>query len=207
MIKQGWHDPARVRVAALACLGLAMLYVVCAFKPVIEGDGVSYYAYLHALIVDHGLNVGPVYEAAHRAGVTTWPGLVDVKTPTGMRADFYPIGSALLGLPAYLVPLALHPTGEPQFGPPFTTAWVVASLLCGLLALALTFRMTRSLSGAAGAALLAVITVTIATSFVYYLLYEPSYSHMRGHPGLQLARPLHLGTGRDRGSTGRALHD
>jgi hypothetical protein len=58
LIKQGWREPARVRVAALACLGLAMLYVGCAFKPVIEGDGVSYYAYLHALIIDHGLNVG-----------------------------------------------------------------------------------------------------------------------------------------------------
>ena len=100
---------SHVRLVVHLAAGIALLFLVCGFKPVVEGDGVSYYSYLHALVLDHNLDMAAVYEEAHRVGVTTWPELVDARTPTGRRADFYPIGSALLGLPFYLFALALHP--------------------------------------------------------------------------------------------------
>ena len=53
----------------------------------------------------------------------------------------------------------------------------MASLLYGLLALALTFRLARSVSGSGSAALAALTAVTLAQSICITCFYEPSYSH------------------------------
>jgi len=65
---------SHVRPAGPLAAGIALLFLVCGFKPVVEGDGVSYYSYLHALVLDHNLDMAPVYDEAHRVGITSWPG-------------------------------------------------------------------------------------------------------------------------------------
>jgi hypothetical protein len=141
----------------------------------VQHDGIGYFVYLHSVVVDHDLNLSDEYAAAARAHIPGSP--PTERTATGLRPDFFPVGPALLSLPAYLVALASHPSGEPQFGRPFTLAFVLASLLYGLLALALTYRLTRAVVGAPHAAALGVLATAFATPFFYYLLYEPSYSH------------------------------
>lgn len=142
-----------------------------------EGDGVGYYVYLHAAFVSHSLDLGQEYASAIKANVPLYMSLVTTHTSTGHLADFFPVGPAILSSPAYLVALAIRPSGEPQFGSPFIEAFSFASLVYGLLALALCYRLALSSVGSRWASLTGVIGGTLATPMVYYLLSEPSYSH------------------------------
>ena len=159
----------------LALAGLLLL-VALTFKPVVENDGVGYYAYLHTVWVDHDLDFSDEFYALGRAGITYYAPLFQVRSANGRLADFFPAGPALLASPAYLVALAIRPSGEPQYGAPFSWAFTLASLFYGLLALVLSYRLAASLAGRR-AALLGTAGVALATPFLYYLVYEPSYSH------------------------------
>ena len=155
---------------------LAVLLIAATFKPVVENDGIGYFAYLHSAVVDRDLDLADEYQAAIADGIPVWPGLVHSTTPTGRTADYFPVGPALLASPAYLVALAVRPSGEPRWHAPFSTAITLASLLYGLLALLLSFLLARAVIGRREA-LLATFATAVATPFLYYLLFEPSYSH------------------------------
>ncbi len=156
-----------------ACLVL----VAASFRPVVEGDGVGYYSYLHAVFVSHNLTFASEFSAALSAHVPLYRPLVETRTGTGQLADFFPVGSALLAAPAYLVALVLQPSGEPQYGSPFVEAFTLASLLCGLVALALCYRLAVVVTQSRRAALIGVSGAALATPFAYYALSDPSYSH------------------------------
>jgi hypothetical protein len=143
---------------------------------VVEGDGVSYFSWQHTLLVDRDLDLADEYQAAFAAHATVNADHLTARTATDRLADFFPLGPALLAAPAYLGALALAPAGRPLFGPPFTTAFALASLAYGLLALALAYRLAARLA-TPRAAVLGVLAAALATPFAYYLLYEPSYSH------------------------------
>jgi hypothetical protein len=154
-------------VLVLALVALAMLAI--AFRPVVEGDGVGYFAYLHTLLVDQNVDLTHSYAAATAAGVNTDPPALEAPTRTGHRADYFPMGAAVLSVPAYVVALLLGSPAQPEYSPLLAGAFVLSSLLCGLFALLLCWLLTRSLVAVAAAAL--------CTPYLYYLLYEPGYSH------------------------------
>jgi hypothetical protein len=164
------------RRAWLVLLGFVIILAL-AFKPTIQNDGVGYFAYLHSVVVDHDLNFADEYAAARDEGISYYPPLLDQRTATGLLANYFPVGPALISSPVYLAVLALRPSGEPEYGPPFSVAISLVSLLMGLLTLVLSYRLAASISGRE-AAIVAVAAGAAATSFIYYLLYEPSYSHM-----------------------------
>lgn len=155
----------------------SLLVIFFAFKPVVEGDGVGYFSYLHSLLVGHDLDFTDEYQAARAAGVNLWPALVETRTSTGRLADFFPIGPALLAAPLYLVGLVLNQGAEPQYGLPLRAAFTLASLLYGLVGAVLAWRLAQRLVGSTWAAAAGGGAAVICTPLVYYLLYEPSYSH------------------------------
>jgi hypothetical protein len=161
--------------AWFAVAGLVLLLALT-FKPSIENDGIGYFSYLHSLVVDHDLDFTNEYLAARAEGVGYYPLLIESRTANGMLADYFPIGAAAISLPVYLVTLAARPSGEPQFGVPFSVTISLVSLLVGLIALALSYRLAAGLTKSASA-LIGVVGAAAATPFIYYLLYEPSYSH------------------------------
>src|SRR5215831_14709254 len=91
------------RVALLAGCALTLLFLAATFKPVVEQDGVNYYVYLHSIVVDHDLDFSDEYQAAEAAHIAVTDVLVGTRLPTGLLANFQPIGSAVLALPFYLV--------------------------------------------------------------------------------------------------------
>jgi Dolichyl-phosphate-mannose-protein mannosyltransferase len=155
--------------------GLVILLALT-FKPSVENDGIGYFAYLHSVVIDYDLDFTDEYAAVRAEGVAYYPLLIESRTSTGMLADYFPVGPALISLPAYLVALAARPSGDPQFGPPFSVIVSLMSLLAGLLALVLCYRLATAVAKPA-AALTGVVGAAAATPFVYYVLYEPSYSH------------------------------
>ena len=52
---------------------LVLLGLACTFRPVVQGDGVNYFAYLHSLVVDHDLDFRDEYRAAVAAGISVDP--------------------------------------------------------------------------------------------------------------------------------------
>ncbi|TMC11860.1 MAG: hypothetical protein E6J41_04645 [Chloroflexi bacterium] len=150
--------------------GCLLLLLALAFRPVVQGDGVGYFSYLHAVLVRHSLDLRPEYAAAGAAGVNSDPSTLQATTPTGLAADYFPVGPALLSAPAYLGALLVGGAGQPDYGPGLVGAFALTSLLLGLLALLLCWRLTRSA--------VAVTATALCTPFVFYFLYEPSYSHM-----------------------------
>jgi hypothetical protein len=152
-----------------------LLFIACTFKPVVEHDGIGYFAYLQSIFVDRDLDLSDEYAAAQAART---PGYLPFEpTATGLLPDFFPVGPALLSAPAYLLALLLRPGGERQFGWPFTLAYVLASIFYGLLALALSYRLACAVTNSRRAAALGVTAAAVAKPFVYYLVFEPSYSH------------------------------
>jgi hypothetical protein len=170
--KGGNHLPGQWILVAVAVLLLALM-----FRPVIEGDGVGYYTYLHAALVSHNLDFAGEYAAAVNSHTPLYLPLVSTRTATGHLANFFPVGPALLSAPAYLVALALRGSGEPQYGSPFIESFTLASLLYGLLALAICYRLATSIAVSRRAALVGVVGAIFATPLVFYLVNEPSYSH------------------------------
>jgi hypothetical protein len=160
-------------VFGVACVA----FLALTFSPHVQGDGAGYFAYLHSIVVDHDLNMTDEYAAARAAG-THVAGDTAVVPATGLPANQFSIGPAVLSLPFYLVALALKPSGSPQFEPPFTFAFTLASLLYGALALALIYVWLRRLGHTSGIALVAISGVALATPFLFYAVYDPSYSHM-----------------------------
>jgi hypothetical protein len=156
---------------------VALLLIAITFRPVIDGDGVGYYAYLHAALVSHNFDFDNEYSAAVAARIPVYLPLISSPTEAGHLADFFPVGPAILSAPAYLVALLLRSSGDPQYGSPFVEAFTVASLLYGLIGLAISYRLAASIVVSHRAALIGVVGATVASPFVYYLLTEPSYSH------------------------------
>jgi hypothetical protein len=156
---------------------IALLLLALTFRPIIEGDGVGYYTYLHAIFVSHSLDFTSEYSAAIASHTPLYLPLLTTRTATGHLADFFPVGPAILSAPAYLVALGLHGSGEPQYGSPFVEAFTLASLLYALIALAMCYRLACAVGLNRRAALIGVIGTTLATPLVYYLLADPSYSH------------------------------
>ena len=167
----------RRRLGRWFLASIALLLVAVTFRPVVEGDGVGYYAYLHAVLLSHSLDFGSEYSAAIAAHTPVYLPLVTTRTATGHLANFFPVGAAILSAPAYLIALALRSSGEPQYGSPFVEAFTLASLLYGLIALAICYRLASAIIVSRRAALIGVVGATLATPLVYYLLSDPSYSH------------------------------
>jgi len=170
------HQPSAL-LGALFLAFAAGVLLALTFRPVVEGDGVGYYAYLHAVLVSHSLDFGNEFSAAIASKVPLYLPLVTTRTATGQLGNFFPVGSAVLSAPAYLIVLAMHPSGEPQYGSPFVEAFSLASLLYGLLGLAICYRLATSVGLNARSALIGVVGAAFATPLAYYMLTDPSYSH------------------------------
>jgi hypothetical protein len=159
----------------LAVLAVAVLALT--FRPVVEGDGVGYYAYLHAILVSHSLDFTNEYAAAIASHTPLYLPLVSTRTATDHLANFFSVGPAVLAAPAYLVALAVRNSGDPQYGSPFVEAFSLASLLYGLIALAICYRLAAFIVVNRRSALLGVFAGVFATPLYYYMLTDPSYSH------------------------------
>ena len=160
----------------LVLIAAAIAFLAIAFKPLVSADGGGYFAYLHSVVVDHDLDMTDEYAAGSAAHVHLAGGIHE-RTVTGLPPNQFAVGPAILSLPAYLIALLIRPSGEPQFGPPFTFAFTLASLFFGCMALALAYRFVRRLDYSQDAGLVAVAAIAITTPLLYYLVYSPSYSH------------------------------
>jgi hypothetical protein len=158
---------------------LALLRVPRVDGQLIGSDGTYYYVYLRSLVIDRDLSFANEYAYYHLPSASA--GL----TPTGLAPNKYALGSALLWLPFFLVAhliallgqalgLGLVPDG---YGYLYQGAISIGSIIYGTLGFWLAYRCARQFCSQL-AAVTAVVLLWLAGNAFYYMVFEPSMSHM-----------------------------
>ena len=158
-------------------------------NPWVRGDGVGYYAYARALLIDHNLNFEKDYRLANPS--FREPRLLpngqirpEYYTRTGHLENHFTIGPAILWSPwllaahgSVLLARALGANvAADGYSLPYRLAMAVATAVYGFLGLWLAFSMARQYSGERWA-LAATLGIWWATSLPVYMYFNPSWSH------------------------------
>lgn len=160
-------------------------------------DEVQYYAYLRSLYFDHDLDFYNEYQHFAQIGqrnndpaifnALLRPDAANPNPNTGKLRNVAPIGSALLWAPGFVLAdlwvqvvnalgVAIPRDGYSQ---PYIVAVCMMSALYSLLGLLLTYRLARIYTGQVSA-LLATLTIFLATPLVFYTYLAMAWSHANG---------------------------
>jgi hypothetical protein len=164
-------------------LSLALL------NPWVRGDGVGYYAFARAPLIQHSLNFEQDYIAANtgfrgtRLDERGWPKEI-FRTRTGHLENHFTVGPAMLWAPFLLLAhggvLLARALGSQVpadgFSAPYRLAMAVGTAFWGFLGLLLAFRLARQYAGDLWA-FLATLAIWWASSLPVYMYFNPSWSH------------------------------
>ena len=180
----------KVRPRALDCALLAVfLLSLPLVNPWVRGDGVGYYAYARAPLIEHSLDFAHDYQAANesfREGRLDESGQpkATFRTTTGHLDNHFTVGPALLWLPFLVVAhagvLVAREFGSSVaadgFSAPYRYAMAFGTVLYGFLALLFSFRLARKFVDPL-CAFIATLTIWWASSLPVYMYFNPSWSH------------------------------
>jgi hypothetical protein len=158
-------------------------------NPWVRGDGVGYYAYARALLVEHRLNFEQDWMHGNQSFTM---GRLDASghvlsgeyTPTGHIANIWSIGPSLLWLPFLWLThmgvllsdhLGAHVAAD-GFSIPYVLTMALATALYGFLGLLFSFSIARKYFRER-CAFLATIGIWWASSLPVYMYFNPSWSH------------------------------
>lgn len=158
-------------------------------NPWVRGDGVGYYAYARALLIDHRLDFRKDWLAANtsfRMGRVAADGniLPSEFTRTGHLNNHFSIGPAILWFPFLLVAHAFVRVNQ-EFGGhlladgfsfPYVLAMAIATAFYGFLGLWISFQLTRKYVPEKWA-FLSTLGIWFASSLPVYMYFNPSWSH------------------------------
>jgi hypothetical protein len=167
----------------LFLLSLALL------NPWVRGDGVGYYAFARAPLIEHSLNFEHDYIAANtsfreaRLDEHGQPKQT-FRTRTGHLDDHFTVGPAMLWTPFLLLAhggvLLARALGSQVaadgFSAPYRLAMAFGTAFWGFLGLLLAFRLARQYVGDLWA-FLATFAIWWASSLPVYMYFNPSWSH------------------------------
>jgi hypothetical protein len=172
-----------------ALLGLLFLLTLPLINPWVRGDGVDYYAFARAMLIEHRLDFTKDWLAAnasYRMGRTDALGniLPNQYTLTGHLDNHFTVGPAILWSPFLVVAhasvllydrLGGH-TPADGFSKPYMVAMAVGTAVYGILALLISFIVARKFFSERWA-FLATLGIWIASSLPVYMYFNPSWSH------------------------------
>jgi hypothetical protein len=158
-------------------------------NPWVRGDGVGYYAFARAPLIEHSLDFTHDYQSANqsfredRLDANGQP-FERYRTPTGHLENHFTVGPAILWAPFLLVAHVLVLIGRALgsgvaadgFSAPYRYAMAVGTCVYGFLALLLSYRLARKYTGPVWA-FLACLAVWWASSLPVYMYFNPSWSH------------------------------
>ena len=152
-------------------------------------DEIEYFAYLRSVWFDGDLSFDNEYRYFYDRGVArAWrfkEAFLDGATPTGLRTNFAPIGSAILWAPFYVATdagvrianaLGAHVPAD-GFATPYIAAVAYGSAIYGFLAVMLSAVIAYRVTGHGDAAAGAAIAVWLGTPLLFYMYIAPGFSH------------------------------
>jgi len=171
--------------------GLLLLFLLslALLNPWVHGDGVGYYAFARAPLIDHSLNFEHDYAAANasfreaRLDEHGHPKQI-FRTRTGHLDNHFTVGPAMLWTPFLLLAhggvLLVRTFGSQVaadgFSAPYRVAMASGTAFWGFLGLLLAFRLARQYAGDLWA-FLATLAIWWASSLPVYMYFNPSWSH------------------------------
>jgi hypothetical protein len=168
---------------------LLLLVSLPLINPWVRGDGVGYYAFARALLIQRNLDFAPDYQHANQgfrearldSSGTPKP---EFRTVTGHLDNHFTVGPAILWAPflfsAHVGVLLARAAGArvsaDGFSLPYLFAMAIGTLFYGFLALLLSYRAACRFV-AERWALLATIAIWWSSSLPVYMYFNPSWSH------------------------------
>ena len=165
------------------------LFSLPLLNPWVRGDGVGYYAYARAPLIEHNLDFTHDYLSANesfREGRLDEYGQPKpaFRTVTGHLENHFTVGPALLWSPFLLVAhgavLSARALGSSVqadgFSAPYRYAMAFGTAIYGFLALLIAFRLTRKYVPPLWA-FIATLAIWWASSLPVYMYFNPSWSH------------------------------
>jgi len=158
-------------------------------NPWVRGDGVGYYAFARAALIEHSLDFTHDYQHANesfrenRLDANGQP-VSTFRTRTGHLDNHFTVGPAILWSPFLLLAhagvLLARAFGSPVladgFSTPYRLAMALGTALYGFLALFISFRLARKYLDERWA-LLGTLGIWWASSLPVYMYFNPSWSH------------------------------
>ena len=158
-------------------------------NPWVRGDGVGYYAFARAPLIQHNLDFTADYQQANasfrenRLDKNGQP-TPEFRTRTGHLENHFTVGPAILWAPflllAHAAVLLARSMGSTipadGFSTPYRIAMALATALYGFLGLLISFRIARKYVDERWA-LLATLAIWWASSLPVYMYFNPSWSH------------------------------
>ena len=158
-------------------------------NPWVRGDGVGYYAFGRALLIEHRLDFRPDWlhaNASFQMGRIDPTGAIrpDQFTVTGHLINHFAVGPAILWAPFLIVAhagvlvadqLGAHVAAD-GFSWPYTVAMALGTLFYGFGALWISFRTARKYVQERWA-FLATLGIWFASSLPVYMYFNPSWAH------------------------------
>src|SRR3984893_17915532 len=170
-------------------LFVCFLLTLPVVNPTVHGDGVGYYAYARALLIQRNLRFEEDWRhgnkffstARTQAGEQLRP---EVYTPTGYVDNHFTVGPAILWAPflifAHIAVLLFNAVGghiyADGFSPPYVVAMALATAFYGFLGLLFSFFLARKYVRDRWA-FLATMGIWLATSLPVYMYFNPAWSH------------------------------
>jgi hypothetical protein len=158
-------------------------------NPIVHGDGVGYYAYARAPLIQHNLHFEEDWRHGNQnfAQSRTRPDgqiIPQDYTDTGYIGNLFTVGPAILWFPfllfAHLFVLTCNFFGghiSPDgFSTPYVLAMAMGTACWGFLGLMLAFSLARKYV-AEKWAFLATLAVWVASSLPVYMYFNPAWSH------------------------------
>jgi len=155
----------------------------------VRGDGVGYYAFARAPLIQHNLDFTEDYRHANesfrgaRLDENNQPRSL-FRTRTGHLDNHFTVGPAILWTPLLLVTHASvllaralgSSVAADGFSTPYRISMALATVIYGFLSLLLAFRLARQYVEERWA-LLATLAIWWASSLPVYMYFNPSWSH------------------------------
>lgn len=181
----GGRISVRFRRALLALFLLSLPFV----NPIVHGDGVGYYAYARAPLIQHNLRFEEDWRHANLyfSQARTLPGgqlIPSQYTETGYLNNLFSIGPAMLWTPfllaAHAIVLSANALGAhipPNgFSTPYILAMALGTAIYGFLGLFFSYSLARKYLEERWA-FLSTLAIWGATSLPVYMYFNPAWSH------------------------------
>lgn len=184
---KGFRDRTELVLAVLLLGSLALVT-----PRIAESDAVEYFSYLPSVLFDHDVSFEDEYRYFYDEDPEGRQGFketfLDRSTPTGLKLNFGPIGTAVLWSPFYIathvgvvLAAALGVDTEATaaadgMSQPYRTAVSLASAFYGALGLLLSYRLARRFAEPL-VCFTAVVALWWATPVAYYMYIAPGMSH------------------------------
>ena len=152
-------------------------------------DEIEYFAYLRSMWFDGDVSFDNEYRYFYDRGIARgWrfkETFLDGATPTGLRFNFAPVGSAILWSPFYVLTdagvrvarAAGISVAADGYSTPYIASVVYASALYGFLAIVLSAYVASRVVGDAAAASAGALAVWLGTPILFYMYLAPGFSH------------------------------